>query len=109
MDYKQLLIQAGLPCVSAIVSDITGEVIAQFERSLTPAEWNLYLKIINPPTWEDIRIERDQLLSACDWTQLLDTILTFDERIAWQTYRQALRDIPQLYTTPDSVIWPEKP
>ena len=72
-----------------------------------PKEWTPY----EPPakTWDDIRVERNTLMSACDWTQLPDAVLTFDRRQDWQDYRQALRDIPQIYATPDVVIWPAKP
>lgn len=61
------------------------------------------------PSWDDIRTQRNLLMAACDWTQLPDAVLTFDRRQLWQDYRQALRDIPQSFSTPDAVIWPEKP
>ncbi len=57
--------------------------------------------------WAAIRIVRDRLLAECDWTQIPDVPLTEDERSAWQAYRHALRDIPQDYSTPDDVEWPE--
>ena len=60
-------------------------------------------------TWEEIRAKRESLLSRCDWTQLVDAALSVDERVAWQEYRQALRDIPQTFETPDDVIFPEGP
>ena len=28
---------------------------------------------------------------------------------AWLTYRQALRDLPQNFETPEEVVWPELP
>jgi hypothetical protein len=109
MDYKQLLLSAGLPCVDAYKDDETNQIVASFARELTQQEWQIYLKVINPPTWNDIRAERDKRLAACDWTQMLDAVLTFDERSTWQSYRQSLRDIPQLYPSPELVVWPEKP
>ncbi len=39
-----------------------------------------------------LRVERDKLLSACDWTQSRDITLSNDTD--WKTYRQALRDLP---------------
>ena len=39
-----------------------------------------------------LRIERDKLLIACDWTQSRDVNLSNDD--AWKTYRQNLRDLP---------------
>lgn len=70
-----------------------------------PKEWTPY----EPPekTWDDIRTQRNSLMASCDWTQLPDAVLTFTERQLWQDYRQLLRDIPQSFTTPDAVIWPE--
>ena len=59
--------------------------------------------------WEVIRTERNTRLTACDWTILPDTPLTSEQQTAWQTYRQALRDLPQTYATPAAVVWPETP
>jgi hypothetical protein len=59
--------------------------------------------------WAAIRIVRNRLLAECDWTQVLDAPFSEDESAAWKTYRQALRDIPQAYATPDEVVWPDQP
>ena len=53
-----------------------------------------------------IRQERNTLLSDCDWTQVSDAPVN---QAAWQTYRQALRDITAQEGFPSSVIWPAKP
>ena len=37
-----------------------------------------------------LRVERDKLLTACDWRASSDVTLSDD----WKTYRQALRDLP---------------
>jgi hypothetical protein len=37
-----------------------------------------------------LRLERDRLLTACDWRASSDLTLADD----WKTYRQALRDLP---------------
>jgi len=57
-------------------------------------------------TWGEVRSERDGLLAASDWTQVADAPV---DAAAWAVYRQKLRDIPQDYTTPDDVVWPEAP
>jgi hypothetical protein len=59
------------------------------------------------PTWDIIRLRRNKLLETSDHTQLPD----FPEakKAEWATYRQALRDIPQTYATPEEVIWPTPP
>lgn len=58
--------------------------------------------------WAQIRARRNQLLSSCDWTQLSDVPLTESEKIAWQAYRQALRDITK-QSDPANITWPIAP
>ena len=55
-----------------------------------------------------LRGTRNELLKQCDWTQIPDCTLT--NKIAWMTYRQALRDFPA--TVSDArlpVEWPHNP
>jgi len=59
-----------------------------------------------PLSWDDIRRERDALLAASDWTQVADAPV---DSAAWAVYRQALRDVPQDYASPDDVVWPTPP
>ena len=58
---------------------------------------------------QKIRKTRNGLLKKYDWTVLSDADLTEEEKTAWVTYRQALRDITEQSTFPDSVVWPTKP
>jgi hypothetical protein len=60
-----------------------------------------------PVTWIQIRSERDRLLAQSDWTQLSD--FKGNNAASWATYRQQLRDIPQTFSTPDVVIFPNSP
>jgi hypothetical protein len=55
---------------------------------------------------KNIRVERNQLLNASDWTQVADAPVA---QAAWATYRQSLRDIPQQIGFPTNIQWPEKP
>ena len=55
------------------------------------------------------RAQRDARLSACDWTQMVDSPLSEEEKAAYQTYRQALRDVPQQEGFPETINWPEEP
>ena len=55
----------------------------------------------------ELRAVRNAKLAETDWTQSRDVTLTNDA--AWQTYRQALRDITDTYSDLDSVVWPTKP
>jgi hypothetical protein len=59
----------------------------------------------------EVRVARDALLAASDWTQMPDAALTDDVKKAWADYRTALRNITsdQPNATIDTVIWPTKP
>ena len=56
---------------------------------------------------DEVREERNKKLAETDWTQSRDVTLSNDS--AWQTYRQALRDITDTYSDLNSVVWPTKP
>lgn len=73
---------------------------------MLPKNWN---DMTSAEKWEEIKYQRNIYLLKCDWTQLLDVVLTEAEIVAWRDYRQALRDIPQTYPNPDDVIFPERP
>jgi hypothetical protein len=62
-----------------------------------------------PLTWDTIRAQRNFLLAQSDWTQLADAPLTQEQKTAWSAYRQALRDVPSSFSTPEEVIWPAIP
>ena len=54
-----------------------------------------------------LRQERDSRLLACDWTQAADAPSGTAAR--WQSYRQALRDMPANESNPQNPTWPSKP
>jgi hypothetical protein len=56
--------------------------------------------------WETVRIQRNELLTECDWTQLSD--IPSETKEAWTIYRQALRNITT-QTNPFNIEWPVKP
>lgn len=58
--------------------------------------------------WIGIRQIRNGLLMESDWTQLVDSPLSPEDKELWKIYRQSLRDITN-FENPDEVIWPEKP
>lgn len=53
-----------------------------------------------------LRAKRNKLLQETDWWELPSQAPMSAER---ETYRQALRDITDTYTSLDDVIWPTKP
>lgn len=60
-------------------------------------------------TAEQIRAQRDLLLSKCDWTQVADSPLTAEQKAVWTNYRSELRDVPEQSGFPASVVWPAVP
>jgi hypothetical protein len=55
---------------------------------------------------QQVREKRNKLLSASDWTQVIDAPV---DQAAWATYRQALRDISAQAGFPATVDWPVQP
>ena len=57
----------------------------------------------------DVRAERNQKLTACDWTQLTDSPLDATKKAEYETYRQALRDVTSQAGFPTEITWPIEP
>lgn len=55
------------------------------------------------------RSERNRRLAESDWTQMPDVALTQEQKQAWATYRQELRDLVNGITEVIPFEWPEKP
>lgn len=55
---------------------------------------------------QQVRLQRNEKLNECDWTQLADAPV---DKTAWATYRQALRDVPKQAGFPWDVQWPTQP
>ena len=60
---------------------------------------------------EHIRHVRKGILKWCDWTIGADSPLSDSKKAEWQTYRQALRDLPSTNTATevDNITWPSQP
>ena len=67
-------------------------------RVMTPEE----RQVVIDNRWNEVRVERNRLLTDSDWTQLPDAPT---DKTAWATYRQALRDITN-QDDPFNVTWP---
>jgi len=59
-------------------------------------------------TMDSVRAKRDALLKDSDWAIISDATPK-PSKEAWLTYRQALRDLPQNFSTAEEVVWPTKP
>ena len=56
-----------------------------------------------------LRTERNKKLAETDWEIVMHKEKGTNIPTALKTYRQALRDITDTYTSLDDVVWPEKP
>jgi hypothetical protein len=88
-------------------------VIALHDDSLTlPSDSDINDKIaelnVSEPLAE-LRAERNVKLAETDWVVTMHKELGTNIPAAMKTYRQALRDITDTYTSLDDVVWPEKP
>ena len=84
-----------------------------YERNLLIAESEAYNGEVTvedvPMTSDEARTQRDKLLAATDWTQVLDAPIDAATREAYRAYRQALRDLPEQEGFPETITWPELP
>ena len=67
----------------------------------------------NGPTAEellsDLRLMRNTKLRKSDWLVTRASEQGIDIPLEWKTYRQALRDITNTYTSVYDVVWPTEP
>ena len=66
----------------------------------------LFPDATNEQKWEQIRLWRNAELVASDWTMHTDAPT---DKVAWATYRQALRDLPAQGGTADEAVFPTQP
>lgn len=59
--------------------------------------------------WNKIRAKRDKLLKDSDWTQIEDYEFDLPNIEDWKSYRQALRDLPEVETNPYDIHFPLSP
>lgn len=58
--------------------------------------------------WVDVIEKRDRLMVDAD--HLVNIAMDNEQDVKpFRAYRQALRDIPQTYSNPEDVVWPQKP
>ena len=89
-----------------VFTDTTDE-----EGNVTTAADNeaAYKATVDANAGTSVRAERDQKLTASDWTQMADSPLASDKKTEWATYRQSLRDLPTASGFPHTMTWPEEP
>ena len=80
--------------------------LTEAETAILLQQQELATSLATDSLASEVRSERNQLLSSCDWTQVGDAPV---DAAAWQIYRQALRDITSQPGFPHIVEWPTKP
>jgi hypothetical protein len=56
-----------------------------------------------------VKADRDRMIAATDWIVTKSVEAGTAVPAAWQTYRQALRDIPSQTGFPFTITWPTRP
>ena len=109
------VLKALRPDAEWTLTDSTNPVVANLvihsgEPAITQAEYDeMAAQMEAAEPWIDIRAERDELLRDSDWTDLPHNPLSSGEQDAWVVYREALRDVPQVFSDAEAVVWPEVP
>ena len=68
-----------------------------------------YLSLKTTYSYAHLRRDRNEMLMRSDWTQLSNSGLSEAKRAEWETYRQALRDLPETMTEDLEYTLPEVP
>ena len=85
--------------VNGVYMDLTEAEIAELDAQREAADLDMNM----------VRSQRNGMLGAADWTQLGDAALGDHTPEEWATYRQALRDLPSVYSRVSEVVWPNDP
>lgn len=85
---------------------VLGPVFTDTPEATAAEQEAAYIAAKDAEQWRNVRADRNKRLAECDWTQLADASV---DNLAWATYRQALRDLPQTQTNPFAIVWPASP
>jgi hypothetical protein len=80
-------------------------------RDKTQEEINVENQTKIDVKWYSVRFKRNNLLKESDIEVMVDKWeeMDIESKSLWINYRKQLRDIPQLFSNPDDVVFPEKP
>ena len=101
------VVEAPVPEFDRLTQSIEREVYLD-ESNICKSRWKVVPQSLDIAS-NIIRSERNRLLTACDWTQLPNSPLSETKKQEWDTYRQALRDLPANTADPENPVWPEAP
>ena len=85
--------------VNGVYYDLTAEEEAELAAQAEASDLDMNM----------VRSQRNGMLAAADWTQLGDATLGDHTAEEWATHRQALRDLPSVFTRVSEVVWPNDP
>ena len=85
--------------VNGVYYDLTAEEEAEMDARIEAHDLDM----------DNMRGQRNALLSGSDWTQIGDAALGDHTAEEWATYRQSLRDLPATYSRVSEVVWPNDP
>lgn len=60
-------------------------------------------------TWGKVRMARNILLTESDFSVMIDSPISDEDRPAWIAYRAALRGLTASTDDPSAVVWPARP
>jgi hypothetical protein len=98
--------------VSCIAESELGYVLDHLKVKINLDSMTLEdIPVVVPDPMIELKRYRSMKLQACDWTVGVDSPLSDSKKAEWQTYRQALRDLPsnQSNVSIRTVTWPTKP
>ena len=90
------------PMMETVLSDVSMPYTTETDYQMALSEaWQGEVTVEEgPETADEIRARRDRLLAATDWAVLPDSPLDAQLLEEVKTYRQALRDVPELTNPP---------
>ena len=94
------------PTEGYVEANVPTEGMMVVDGSLVPRPAEVLEAEAIEKAWGKLRTERDIKLKATDWTQIPDSPA---DTVAWQEYRQALRDLTEGLEDPRNVEWPVEP
>ena len=96
-----------------VVEDIDGKVFKLVSGNVvamtSEEKDSYYLSLRTTYSYANLRAERNEMLMRSDWTQLPNSGLSEEKKAAWETYKQALRDLPETMTEGLEYTLPEVP
>jgi len=120
ISYTKYITATGVIVGSGVTNSQLSDIPLENNQSIIEGVFDVEkYKIINGEAveqtidfWIAVRLERNNLLSESDWTQMSDSPLSDSKKTEWATYRQSLRDLPTTSSSAssyDDVTFPSEP